>query len=145
MFVKLFQLVSSLATAQSAIQGMQAKVQIAARRTAVMLIAGVVALVALGFFIAALWLWLAGLYGALIANVVVGGGLLAVVLILALIAASLGKQPPPPPAPAAADVTAQVSELLAEFETLVKEDASSLKALAVAALIGMVVAKLLGR
>lgn len=145
MFVKLFQLVSSLATAQSAIQGMQAKVQTAARRTAVMLIAGVVALVALGFFVAALWLWLAGLYGALIANVVVGGGLLVVVLILALIAASLGKQPPPPPAPAAADVTAQVSELLAEFEALVKEDAGSLKALAVAALIGVVVAKLLGR
>ena len=145
MFAKLFQLVSSLATAQSALHGMQTKVQTAARRTAVFLVAGVVTLVALGFFIAALWLWLTGLYGALIANVAIGGGLLAVVLILALIAASLGKQPQPPPAPAAADVTAQVSELLTEFETLVKEDASSLKALAVAALIGMVVAKLLGR
>jgi hypothetical protein len=146
MFAKLFQLVSTLVSAQTAIQGMQVRVQDAAKRSIVFLLAGVLALGALGFFIAAVWLWLAGLYGAVVANIVIGGGLLLVALILAAVAFNLGKShQSPPPNIAAGDASAQLGELLAEFETLVKEDASSLKAVAAAALVGIVLAKLLGR
>jgi len=145
MLAKIFQLLTGLAAAQTAVQGMQLKMQAAARRTIYSAFAGFLALVAAGFLLAALWLWLDALYGATITNLAFGGGLLVVALIVATVAANMGKSTQPQATATASpgDTTAQISDLLGEIESLAKEDGGNLKALALAALAGVVIAKLL--
>src|SRR5258708_28872276 len=115
MIARIFQIVTSLAAAQLVLHGMQTRVQNAAKRSILFAIAGVVAIAAAGFLLAALWLWLASLYGAMIANLVIGGGLLAVVLVITLIAVNIGKSTQPQVAASlSGDTSGQIGDLLAE-------------------------------
>ena len=97
----------------------QQRVQIAAKRIAIPTAFGIVAaiffLIVLTSLFAALFYWLASLYGPVTAALVVA----AVALVLGLIAllpVVVGRRPPPPPAPIS--TTPQVAALLAQTAPL---------------------------
>lgn len=97
----------------------QQRVQIAAKRIAIPTAFGVVAaiffLIVLTSLFAALFYWLASLYGPVTAALIVA----AVALVLGLIAllpVVVGRRPPPPPAPIS--TTPQVAALLAQTAPL---------------------------
>jgi hypothetical protein len=144
MLVKIFHLITSLAAAQTAVHGMQEKVQVAARRSAYFAAAALLAFAAAGFLLAALWLWLASLHGAVTADLVVGGGLLAIGLVILGIGINTGKhRQESAPSGFPGDAAAPIGELLGELEANLKDDGSSLKALAAAVLAGVLIARLL--
>lgn len=75
------------------------KIDIALKSTAGGVVAMVAAVVALGFFCAALFMWLDRLYGPIPAALVVGGIFLFVALVAVLAIVLVQRKPPPPPPP----------------------------------------------
>jgi hypothetical protein len=78
------------------------KIDLALKSTVGGIVAFAAAVVALGFFCAALFLWIAGTYGAIVASLVLGGAFLAVALIALLVVLILQRRKPPPPPPRSA-------------------------------------------
>jgi len=85
------------------IAGIRHKVDIALKTTGGALVALAAVVVAVGFFSAALFLWIEVRYGAIEAALILGGAYVVVALIalVAIIAVQRRKPPPPPPAAAA--------------------------------------------
>jgi hypothetical protein len=71
----------------------------AARRAVLAAVAGILWLIALGFALAALAVWLSDVLGAAAACAIIAGGLAVIGLALQLVLAMSGKRKPPPPAP----------------------------------------------
>jgi len=75
------------------------KLDLALKSTIGGVVAGACALVALGFFCAALFMWLERLYGSIAAALIVGGIFLFVALVAVLAIVLVQRKPPPPPPP----------------------------------------------
>jgi hypothetical protein len=75
------------------------KVDIALKSTIGGVVAMAAAVVALGFFCAAFFMWLERLYGPLPAALIVGGVFLFVALVAVLAVVLVQRKPPPPPPP----------------------------------------------
>ena len=73
------------------------KIDIALKSTVGGVAAMAAAVVALGFFCAALFMWLERLYGPIVAALIVGGFFLFVALLALLAIVLLQRKPPPPP------------------------------------------------
>jgi hypothetical protein len=73
------------------------KLDIACKSTIGGMVAVAAAVVALGFFCAALFMWLERLYGPIPAALIVGGVFLLVALVAVLAVVLVQRKPPPPP------------------------------------------------
>ena len=83
---------------EAPIANLKYKIDLALKSTVGGVVAGAAALVALGFFCAALFLWLEARYGAITAALVLGGAFTFVALVAAIVVLILrGRAPPPPP------------------------------------------------
>ena len=79
------------------IASLRHKLDIALKSTVGVVVAMAAAVVALGFFSAALFMWLERLYGPIAAASIVGGIFLFVALVAVLIIVLVQRKPPPPP------------------------------------------------
>jgi hypothetical protein len=75
------------------------KLDVALKSTAAGVVAMAAAVVALGFFCAALFMWLERLYGPIPAALIIGGIFLFVALVALLVVVLVQRKPPPPPPP----------------------------------------------
>jgi hypothetical protein len=83
------------------IANLKHKIDLALKSTACGVAAMAAAVIAIGFFCAAAFLWLAQSYGAIVASLVLGGVFLVLSLIALLVVVLLRRKPPPPAAKAA--------------------------------------------
>lgn len=118
-----------------------------ALQIAVCVIGAVAVLTGLGFLLAALWVWLAPMYGALVANLLIGGGLALAGAGIALSAGSIGsgETPAAPAQPLAGFDTAAIGKMADDVEALLQRDGNSFKAMAVAVIAGFLTGRGLGR
>ncbi len=143
MIENIFRLVGGVDALRGTVAQAQGRVRRTAQRAALYAASGLVALVAVGFLIAALWVWLASLYGALIANLLVGGGLAILALAIAVATSSAGEAQQPAaarPEPVKAESAADV---LAAANAAFKGEGVGLQSTLVAIVIGFVVGRLL--
>ncbi len=80
------------------------KLDIALKTTIGAVAALAAAIVALGFFCAAAFLWIEDAYGPLVASLILGGGFLVIALIALLVIVLLQRRKPPPAPPRALTV-----------------------------------------
>lgn len=81
------------------IANLKHKLDVAVKSTVGAVVAFAAALVALGFFCAALFLWLEARYGAITASLVLGGAfaVVALIAVIVILIVRHGAPPPPPP------------------------------------------------
>jgi hypothetical protein len=80
------------------IANLKHKVDLALKTTVGGIVAGAAVLVALGFFAAAAYMWLARRYDSISAALVMGGAFICIALIAVIVILILrGRKPPPPP------------------------------------------------
>ncbi len=87
------------AVLEGPIASVRHKIDIALKSTAGGVVAMAAAVVALGFFCAALFMWLERLYGPIPAALIIGGIFLLVALVAVLAVVLVQRKPPPPPPP----------------------------------------------
>lgn len=125
-------------------------VKTSAVRSAIYAVAGLVAVVAIGFFVAALWIYLASLHGSVAASLIVGSGFLALAILIAAIATMVGsrtmaRQPLAGSEPPVADAVAYVTSLVEGLEEHLGQGKNGLKAVGIAAAAGFIAAQFLRR
>ena len=81
----------------SLISHFKAKLSLAAQSAACGLIAALAAIVAIGFFAAAGFVWLSDRYGAINACLMFGAAFVLIAVVAAIVLAVLRRRPPPPP------------------------------------------------
>jgi hypothetical protein len=81
------------------IADLKRKLDIAVKSTIGIVVAFAAALVALGFFCAAAFLWLAGRYGSVLAALVMGGAFTFLAFVALIVALLIRHRKPPPPEP----------------------------------------------
>jgi lysylphosphatidylglycerol synthetase-like protein (DUF2156 family) len=84
----------------ASIANLKHKIDLALKSTIGAIVALAAALVALGFFCAALFLWLETRYGAITATLILGGIFAFLALVALIVVLILRRSPPPPPPPA---------------------------------------------
>jgi hypothetical protein len=84
---------------EASIASIKHKLDLAVKSTIGGVVAGAAALVALGFFCAAAFLWLEARYGAITAALVLGGAFTVIALIAVIVILVLNHRNPPPPPP----------------------------------------------
>lgn len=87
---------------EAQIAGIRHKIDVALKTTAGALIALAAVVIALGFFCAALFLWIQARYGAIEAALILGGVFVVLALIAFIAIAVVQRRKPPPRPPAAA-------------------------------------------
>jgi putative superfamily III holin-X len=80
------------------IANLKHKIDLALKSTVCGVVALAAALVALGFFCAAAFMWLAQAYGAIVAALLVGAAFLIIALLAVIVILILHRRKPPPPA-----------------------------------------------
>ena len=81
------------------IASLKHKLGLALRTTIGLAVALGTVVIALGFFCAALFLWIARDFGPIVASLVLGGAFLAITVIALLVVLVINRRPPPPPPP----------------------------------------------